>query len=222
MTVGSIIHHRQDSLLVNSSIREVLHYLGYSQAEILNKELSEFDPALISQIKSSISEMQKIIKPQSVYGMFDLQITQSETSENLFKIQFADVCIESKDLARNLNRCSKIIIFASTIGPQVDLLIKKSTVTNSANGVIMQACGAMFIESYVDNLNKLIQTEAMQTGLKAHPRFSPGYGDVDLSVQKDFFRILPCTQRLGLTLMDSCIMAPEKSVTAFIGLESFF
>lgn len=222
MTVGSIIHHRQDSLLVNSSIREVLHYLGYSQAEILNKELSEFDPDIINKIKSSISEMQNIIKPQSVYGMFDLKITTSENEYELPKIQFADVCITSKDLARNLARCSKIIIFASTIGPQVDSLIKKSSLIDSANGAIMQACGAMFIESYVDNLNKLIQTDSMQNGLKTHPRFSPGYGDVDLSVQKEFFRILPCTQRLGLTLMDSMIMAPEKSVTAFIGLESIF
>ena len=51
------------------------------------------------------------------------------------------------------------------------------------------------------------------------PRFSPGYGDVSLEVQKDFFRLLPC-QRIGLTLMDTLIMSPEKSVTAFIGIKA--
>ena len=42
-------------------------------------------------------------------------------------------------------------------------------------------------------------------------------GNVELSVQKEFFRLLPCT-RIGLTLMDTLIMSPEKSVTAFIGV----
>ena len=70
---------------------------------------------------------------------------------------------------------------------------------------------------FVDFLNEKINEEAVAAGKKARPRFSPGYGDVDLAVQKDFFRLLPCT-RIGLTLMDTLIMSPEKSVTAFVGI----
>ena len=40
-----------------------------------------------------------------------------------------------------------------------------------------------------------------------------------MAVSYIFFRLLNCTQKIGLTLMDSFIMAPEKSITAFIGLE---
>ena len=42
---------------------------------------------------------------------------------------------------------------------------------------------------------------------------------MSLEVQRHFFSLLPCTQRIGLTLTDSLVMAPEKSVTAFIGME---
>ena len=75
----------------------------------------------------------------------------------------------------------------------------------------------MYIEELVDLINAEIKKIAEADGLKTRPRYSPGYGDVPLEVQKDFFRLLPCT-RIGLTLMDTLIMAPEKSVTAFVGI----
>ena len=83
---------------------------------------------------------------------------------------------------------------------------------------ICQATGAMYIETFIDNLNAHIKEEANNEGLTTMPRYSPGYGDVPLSIQKDFFRLLNC-KRIGLSLMDSLIMAPEKSVTAFIGIK---
>ena len=70
------------------------------------------------------------------------------------------------------------------------------------------------VSSALNNAKK-----AKENGYKTHPRFSPGYGDLSLKTQSIFFRLLNCTQKIGLTLMDSFIMAPEKSITAFIGLE---
>ena len=50
------------------------------------------------------------------------------------------------------------------------------------------------------------------------PRFSAGYGDLSLSVQKDIFSVLDCARKIGLTLNDSLIMSPSKSVTAVVGI----
>ena len=88
---------------------------------------------------------------------------------------------------------------------------------NPVYASILQATGAMYIEELVDITNSEIKKIAEAAGLNTKPRYSPGYGDVPLQVQKDFFRLLPCT-RIGLTLMDTLIMAPEKSVSAFVGL----
>ena len=54
------------------------------------------------------------------------------------------------------------------------------------------------------------------TGLE--PRFSPGYGDLPLSAQKNIFAVLDPERRIGLTLNSSLLMSPSKSVTAFVGL----
>ena len=75
------------------------------------------------------------------------------------------------------------------------------------------------LQAQIDQLNAQLEREAVEQGFKLHSRFSPGYGDVQLEVQRHFFSLLPCTQRIGLTLTDSLVMAPEKSVTAFIGME---
>ena len=107
---------------------------------------------------------------------------------------------------------------AATIGPQVDALIRKYTSLDSVYASILQATGAMYIEDVVDFVNKEIKKIAEAEGFSTRPRYSPGYGDVPLEMQKEFFRLLPCT-RIGLTLMDTLIMAPEKSVTAFVGVE---
>ena len=50
------------------------------------------------------------------------------------------------------------------------------------------------------------------------PRFSPGYGDLPLDIQRSVFRFLEPEIKIGLTLSESLIMCPSKSVTAFVGI----
>ena len=183
---------------------EVARYLGYKKSNPPDSTISE-------EIKKCIAEMKQTIAPKAVYEKFDLKVSEQN------EIAFADLSFKSVDLARNLKGCRQVVIFASTLGAGPDALIRKAQIENPAKAAILQATGAMFIESFVDNLNETIEQEAMDFDLTARPRFSPGYGDVPLSMQKDFFRLLPCS-KIGLTLMDSLIMAPEKSVTAFVGL----
>ena len=109
-------------------------------------------------------------------------------------------------------------MFAATVGASVDMMVRRAQQCGSADAAIMQGTGAMFIESFVDELNEHLCHDYESKGCRLRPRFSPGYGDVPLEIQKYFFSLLPCS-KIGLSLMDSLIMAPEKSVTAFIGIE---
>ena len=214
MKNNEIIHHRISCEDLKIDKNEIFRYLGYPLSKI--KELTETSSEM-QMIQESILMMKKNIQPQGVYQKFLITSSEKEKSENIIK--FADVSIQSKDLSKNLSNCESVIIFAITIGSGADLLIKKYSKINPALASILQATGSMFVESYADKLNELINNEAKQIGYKTHPRFSPGYGDLSLSTQNIFFRLLNCTQKIGLTLMDSFIMAPEKSITAFIGLE---
>ena len=188
---------------------ETARYLGYQKVSVPDEQTEAL-------IKTAAAELLEVIKPQAVYEQFDLSVEYDEAAGTGL-VTFADVRIPSKDLARNLRECNKVVIFASTLGAQCDQEIRRAQIKDPVKAAVLQATGAMYIEKCVDLLNEKIKADAEALGNKVRPRFSPGYGDVSLEVQKDFFRLLPC-QRIGLTLMDTLIMSPEKSVTAFIGI----
>ena len=190
---------------------ESARYLGYQKVSVPDEQTEAL-------IKTAAAELLEVIKPQAVYEQFDLSVEYDEEA-GTGMVSFSDVRIPSKDLARNLRECNKVVIFASTLGAQCDQQIRRAQIKDPVKAAVLQATGAMYIEKCVDLLNEKIRTEFEGQGYKVRPRFSPGYGDVSLEVQKDFFRLLPCS-RIGLTLMDTLIMSPEKSVTAFIGIKA--
>jgi len=121
-------------------------------------------------------------------------------------------------LSQHINGCKEAAIFAATLGAQTDLLIQKYNKLDMSKAVILQACAATVIEAYCDEQQDFMKEEAGKQGLYLRPRFSPGYGDFPLTYQKDLLGVLNCQKRIGLTVMDSLILAPSKSVTAVIGL----
>ena len=197
---------KQEFLLSQNDYLEAARYIGYSKMRLP-------DDIIMQMIKKACEKLLEVIKPQSVFEEFDLALKiKNEKNE----ISFADVSFDSKDLSRNLQQCDSVYLMACTIGPQVDSIIRREQTIDAAMAAVLQGAGAMFIEKLVDLTNLQIKTDAQKKGRITKHRYSPGYGDVPLSCQKDFFRLLPCT-RIGLTLMDTLIMAPEKSVTAYVG-----
>ena len=124
----------------------------------------------------------------------------------------------SKDLQKNLAGCKSIILFAATIGINIDRLTARYSRIEPARGLMINAIGAERIESLVNAFNRDITKEKEAEGLFTVPRFSPGYGDLSLSLQRDIFSVLDCPRKIGLTLNDSLLMSPSKSVTAMIGV----
>ena len=126
--------------------------------------------------------------------------------------------VKSKSLSQRLNGCNYAVVFASTIGIEIDRLIKKYTLLAPTKAVIFQALGAERIECLCDIFNGEINDSAVGSGGTTKPRFSAGYGDLPLETQKQIFAVLDCPKRIGLTLNESLLMSPSKSVTAFAGI----
>ena len=205
MTYFSVFQDKTSPLSLIPEYYEIFRYMGYS---FKDRNLPEDEVRPV--VYEVAADFQKLIEPQSVYACYPLEI-ENQT------LKFADVQIESKDLSRNLKGCKAVYLFAATIGPLIDKEIQKMQRLNPVKSVVMQATGAMYIERYCDYLCDFFKTEAKKEMLLTKNRFSPGYGDVRLDQQKNFFRLLDC-KKIGLTLMDTLIMAPEKSVTAFVGV----
>lgn len=129
-----------------------------------------------------------------------------------------DRLIESRGLARNLDGCEEVILFAATIGPECDRLIQRAEAVSMSDAAICQAAGAAMIECFADEVNEQLRKEAEDNGQSLRPRFSPGYGDLPLDLQKYFSLVLDMPKTIGVRLNDSLLMVPSKSITAFIGI----
>jgi hypothetical protein len=132
--------------------------------------------------------------------------------------ELVEMELHSRSLARNLDGCCRVYLMAATLGQGPDRLVRRAQIVHLSHTVFYQAIGAALIEEWCDEVNREIIREGRERGLYARPRFSPGYGDLPLELQRDFMRILRMQKEIGVTLTDSLLMTPAKSVTALIGM----
>lgn len=183
------------------NIKEILRYMGC-------KESSDDMLALINDCLKEISGK---LSYRVCYDTLDINVSPEGADFNFVKCQ-------SKDLATNLDCCHKAIIFAATIGIEIDRLIAKYSRLSPSKALCIQAIGAERIESLCNVFNEEITKELLELGLHTRPRYSPGYGDLSLDIQRDLFNYLDCPRKIGLSLNESLLMSPSKSVTAIIGV----
>lgn len=141
-----------------------------------------------------------------------------EVSEDEVDLSFARV--RSRALARNLRGCGQAVVIAATIGMEMDRRIRRCSRLQPARAVVMQAIGTERIEALCRQFCAELAEEEGPGGLYLRPRFSPGYGDLSLELQKDIVRVLDCYKHIGVGLNESLLMTPSKSVTAIVGLSA--
>ena len=188
-------------------LREITRYLGYYGVTP--------DESMMREIDQCINELEKVITPRFVYDRFGL--LQKEEGDGSV-LSFGGIETGSRDLARNLKGCTEVYIMAVTLGPGPDRLVRRASVGRMSRALIYQAAAAAMTEAWCDEINERIRSEAARDGLYTRPRFSPGYGDLPLSVQKQISGLLNMPKEIGVSLTESLLMTPSKSVTALIGV----
>lgn len=181
--------------------REILRYAG----------AKEESPELATLLDDALAEGLPLVAGKVCWKAIPLS----------WQGEFPDLgfgAIPSDALCRNLDGCTHIVIFAATIGLGLDRLIARYGRLSPARALLFQAIGTERIEALCDIFCGQIRMEAIKSGLHPAPRFSPGYGDFPLDAQRDIFRLLDCSRKIGLTLNESLLMSPSKSVTAIVGL----
>ena len=83
---------------------------------------------------------------------------------------------------------------------------------------MVQAVSTALIETFCAECQEKMLQEPAVCGESLRMRFSPGYGDLSLEVQKPLLTALDSSRRAGITLLDSLLMVPSKSVSAIIGV----
>ncbi len=179
---------------------QVLQYLGYPGGG-LSDELS----ADLTRCERLLMET---ARPRALWRLFPLLPDG--------RLGGTDYAPAGESVRELLHGCSEVILMAATLGSEVERLIRRAQIGRMGDAVILDACGSAAIENVCDNL-------CADLADKMHPRFltdrfSPGYGDMPLEEQEELFRVLDVTRRIGVSLSQSGLMLPQKSVTALIGV----
>lgn len=180
--------------------REILRYAG------VRGDVSELDGLLDECIEESAAQL-----------TYKVCWREFEITERGNTLDLGIFSTDSADLRRNLRGCKGGVVFAATVGIGLDRLIARYGSISPTRALLLQAIGAERIEALCDAFNNEITARAKQNGQHTRPRFSPGYGDLPLEAQREFFSALDCSRKIGLTLNESLLMSPSKSVTAIIG-----
>ena len=189
--------------MIELRTKEIYRFLGYRNITPT--------PEIDERIRLCVEKMQSAASPRCFYRKFSI----SQEAPDITHI--AGLTIRSRNLYKNLQGCDEAYMFAATVGLGIDQLIKRSELTSIMDAAIYQAAGAEMVEAFADSETEKIRALEEEKGFRLRPRNSPGYGDLPLQLQTDFARILDMQKWCGITLTDTLLRVPSKSITAFIG-----
>ena len=178
-------------------VREVLRYLN----------VKEPDEALLSLVYDCIEQCRRVIMPKAVY-------VKCPVSINGKTVDLGELRMDSQKLSVFLDGANEAYVFVATLGAMADREVNKYLRAEPSRGVILNAVMIAFVEEFCDKLNGYLLGVDAST-----KRFSPGYGDLALEYQKEVLKLLNAEKNVGITLTDTYLMVPTKSVSAIVGIK---
>lgn len=213
------------------TLKTAARYLGLKGDAAMDGEMR-------SLLLRAYTDMQRVATPRHVLKRFALAdwqqgeamairktIEKTVTSEAMKaseageSIQSDEACepMKASEVSESIKSGEAYALLA-TLGMGVDLLIRRMAVTDSALAAAVSACASAYIDEYIDDVLKAEGERLLrERGEFFTPRFSPGYGDMPLSMQPALLLWLGA-EKLGVYLTETFFMIPEKSVSAFLGI----
>ena len=124
--------------------------------------------------------------------------------------------LPGEDLKRHLEGCSRAVLFCATLSAQVDTLIRRAESGDMLRALALDCCAAAAVEDLCDQIEGELQGQF--PGCFFPFRYSPGYGDLPLTLQGPLLGLLDAPRKVGLCASATHILTPRKSVTAILGV----
>ena len=181
--------------------KETRRYAGLARAE--------FDERAIA---AACEEAALLAEPRVQWELYDYGC---ESGTVAAKLPF----VISGDVIRNhLAGAERVIILAATIGEAVEEAVTRHfDEGNYAHSVLLDAAATAAVEQTCDACEAMLRPQFAKEGYTMRWRFSPGYGDWDIHAQPELLRLTQA-ESIGVSLTESLMLCPRKSVTAVIGL----
>ena len=109
-------------------------------------------------------------------------------------------------------------VWCASVTAGAGIVAYRDAQTRTADAAVCDAVGSECADAALDLMHRQAAAELRPKSMHlSGSRYSPGYGDMPLAVQRFFFAELKL-EELGMTLTETCFIHPEKSVTAFAGI----
>jgi hypothetical protein len=128
---------------------------------------------------------------------------------------------ESRHLAKFLAKCGETVLMGATAGREIMNAIEEdATGANVTRGIVLDAAASEIVDAALDwIMDYFSQSLRRENRRLLGKRYSAGYGDLFLETQKTMYRLLQL-ERIGIEITESCMLVPEKSVTAITGIKT--
>ena len=173
-----------------------LKYLGY-----LDNQVDSITEILLNECLKELEQ----VTPKFMYQIYTL-------THHPLTIKELNLTINYPDLIDLFDSCDRIVIIACTLGLQLDQQLRYYSKINLTKMTVMDALASSYIEIKCD------EYEAKQNFGKRTFRFCPGYGNVPLELNNNLANALNCSKHIGLTVQESNLLLPQKSMIGLIGL----
>lgn len=192
---------------LNITAAEIYEQMGYGDA------LPDAD--VQAETERMISRVKEILRPQ--FCFFITKATLDEQN-NLLTTGYTTMDI-GRIISRQLRGSSAFAFFVATAGMEFEHLQEElKTEGDMVSIFIADAMGSVIAEKAADCMELALQKTLASSGLKHTNRFSPGYCGWHVSQQHLLFSHFPTPQPCGITLSESSLMTPIKSVSGIIGI----
>jgi len=188
-------------------VRQIELAIGYREGES--------DEAVSELISQSLLYAESVCDLKAEYRIFSgVEFDPSEKSVKISGFEFS----LKKIVFGQLRKAESIAVFLSTAGEKLGEMSRKAMKDGDLlQGYIYDVIGSEAADGASALMQEKLRIAAEQEGLKITNRYSPGYCDWNVAEQHKLFSLMR-DNFCGITINESALMSPEKSVSGFIGI----
>ncbi len=185
---------------------EVLRFQGYK------KGVDIPDAAVLSLFDEALALGESLIEPRVVYR------GSRVTRQGPDVIETAGQRLHIPEIGRLWGSLETVGVGICTVGTAIEARVRELWDRRELPlAVMLDSVGSAAVESLAEYANDLLCQAAIPAGLKVTNRVSPGYAGWDTVEQAALFRVCHGGP-IGVTLNDSCVMTPGKSISFLVGV----
>ena len=138
----------------------------------------------------------------------------------VFTVEGCPVPLIGDDIKHHIKDCKKLLISAATLGSEFDKTLRQLQLEDMAGAFILDRLSGKRLHKFCCEKDcEVLELSSVVANSNA-VGFSPRYGDFPLSVNREIVTVLDASKKIGICVLDSFMLTPQKSITRIVGIRS--